>query len=127
MRRAASEGRPKQNLLVPLNVSLPQHLHKAGLYYRCYEEFQAIQGLRLIMGVYSLFFLKYEGEVSRRDVTIVCDMNAYGNEMGNHYSQNVDFLMFILAMAPRVGFEPTTYRLTAGRSTAELSGNRRNV
>ena len=26
-------------------------------------------------------------------------------------------------MAPRVGFEPTTYRLTADRSTAELSGN----
>ena len=26
-------------------------------------------------------------------------------------------------MAPRVGFEPTTYRLTAGCSTAELSGN----
>ncbi len=25
--------------------------------------------------------------------------------------------------APRVGFEPTTYRLTAGRSTVELSGN----
>jgi hypothetical protein len=25
-------------------------------------------------------------------------------------------------MAPRVGFEPTTYRLTAGRSTVELSG-----
>lgn len=24
-------------------------------------------------------------------------------------------------MAPRVGFEPTTYRLTAGRSTVELS------
>ena len=24
--------------------------------------------------------------------------------------------------APRVGFEPTTYRLTAGRSTVELSG-----
>lgn len=26
-------------------------------------------------------------------------------------------------MAPRVGFEPTTCRLTVGRSTAELSGN----
>lgn len=25
-------------------------------------------------------------------------------------------------MAPRVGLEPTTYRLTAGRSTIELSG-----
>ncbi len=28
--------------------------------------------------------------------------------------------------APRVGFEPTTYRLTAGRSTVELSGNALN-
>jgi site-specific DNA recombinase len=28
--------------------------------------------------------------------------------------------------APRVGFEPTTYRLTAGRSTVELSGNASN-
>ena len=28
-----------------------------------------------------------------------------------------------LFLAPRVGFEPTTYRLTAGRSTIELSGN----
>ena len=27
-------------------------------------------------------------------------------------------------MAPRVGLEPTTYRLTAGRSTIELSGNK---
>ena len=27
-------------------------------------------------------------------------------------------------MAPRIGFEPMTYRLTAGCSTAELSGNR---
>ena len=26
-------------------------------------------------------------------------------------------------MAPRVGFEPTTFRLTVERSTAELSGN----
>ena len=26
-------------------------------------------------------------------------------------------------MAPRIGFEPMTYRLTAGCSTAELSGN----
>ena len=25
--------------------------------------------------------------------------------------------------APRTGFEPVTYRLTAGRSTVELSGN----
>ena len=28
-------------------------------------------------------------------------------------------------MAPRTGFEPVTYRLTAGCSTAELSGNTR--
>ncbi len=30
----------------------------------------------------------------------------------------------IVGKSPRVGFEPTTYRLTAGRSTVELSGNR---
>ena len=28
----------------------------------------------------------------------------------------------VFQMAPRVGLEPTTYRLTAGRSTIELSG-----
>ena len=28
----------------------------------------------------------------------------------------------LLKLAPRVGLEPTTYRLTAGRSTIELSG-----
>ena len=27
-------------------------------------------------------------------------------------------------VAPRTGLEPVTYRLTAGRSTIELSGNR---
>src|SRR6478735_1881711 len=30
---------------------------------------------------------------------------------------------WILHWAPRLGFEPRTYRLTAGRSTVELSGN----
>jgi hypothetical protein len=29
-------------------------------------------------------------------------------------------------MAPQVGFEPTTYRLTAGCSTAELLRNKGN-
>ena len=28
-----------------------------------------------------------------------------------------------LILAPRIGFEPTTYRLTAERSTTELPGN----
>src|SRR5215813_1601035 len=32
----------------------------------------------------------------------------------------------LLSEAPRVGFEPTTNRLTAGCSTIELSGNGRN-
>ena len=32
----------------------------------------------------------------------------------------------ILRVAPRAGFEPATYRLTAGCSTAELPGNMRS-
>lgn len=37
-----------------------------------------------------------------------------------NHPQNADGFL----MAPRVGLEPTTYRLTAGRSTIELSGNK---
>ncbi len=36
----------------------------------------------------------------------------------------VNLAVFRLKNAPRVGLEPTTYRLTAGRSTIELSGNK---
>jgi hypothetical protein len=36
---------------------------------------------------------------------------------------NVGSDRLISYMAARLGFEPRTYRLTAGRSTVELSGN----
>ena len=32
----------------------------------------------------------------------------------------------LIYLAPRAGFEPATYRLTAGCSTAELPGNMRS-
>src|ERR1700680_5209201 len=41
----------------------------------------------------------------------------------SHANSGRDHERCVLELAPRPGFEPGTYRLTAGRSTVELSRN----
>ena len=51
-----------------------------------------------------------------------------GDRITEKYTKNTLLRVFFFEfpVAPRIGFEPMTYRLTAGCSTAELSGSGRN-
>ena len=42
---------------------------------------------------------------------------------GKNFARGEKLLTYPLGLAPRVGFEPTTYRLTGEHSTAELPRN----